>query len=167
MKFGKQIVLVAAIDVNHGLGKDGKVLYSIKEDLQRFKDITKDTTVVMGRKTAEEIFKITKGKMLPFRVNHVVSRTGPVFGDAKVYSDIDLAIMEAPTHKVCIIGGETLYEDTIVYADMLAITHIADMRTADAYFPYINPEHWVSQVSEYRTDPGTGLQYAFRDWYRK
>lgn len=167
MKFGKQIILVAAIDNNYGLGKDGKLLYNIKEDLQRFKDITKETTVVMGRKTAEEIFKMTKGKMLSSRINYVVSKTGPVFGDAKVFKDIDTAIMEAPTHKVCIIGGEALYNETISYADLLALTHIRDTKPADAYFPYINTEHWVSQVAEYSIDPLSRVEYLFRNWYRK
>ena len=41
MRLGKYITLVAAVDLNNGIGKDGELLYFIKKDLKRFKEITK------------------------------------------------------------------------------------------------------------------------------
>ncbi len=46
----KTISIIAAIGENRELGKDNKLLWNIKKDLKRFKDITIDSAVIMGRK---------------------------------------------------------------------------------------------------------------------
>ena len=45
---------VVAVCENGGIGKDGTLLFHIREDLRRFRQLTLGKTVVMGRKTLEE-----------------------------------------------------------------------------------------------------------------
>ena len=61
-------MIVARDAITHGIGKDNKVLYRCKEDMEYFKDTTMGSVVVMGRKTYESI-----GKALPGRINIVLT----------------------------------------------------------------------------------------------
>lgn len=65
------ISAIVAADEKWGIGKDGKLLVSIPEDLKRFKAITKHNVVVMGRKTWESL----PNKPLPDRVNLVITNS--------------------------------------------------------------------------------------------
>ena len=67
---GKTIIsIIDAIGSNGELEKDNKLLWRIPEDLKRFKQLTQNHAVIMGRKTFESI-----GKPLPNRINIVVTR---------------------------------------------------------------------------------------------
>jgi len=64
-----KISIIAAIGNSRELGKDNKLLWHIPEDMKRFKELTKNHAVIMGRKTFESI-----GKPLPNRLNIVITR---------------------------------------------------------------------------------------------
>jgi dihydrofolate reductase len=64
-----KISIIAAIGKNRELGKNNKLLWHIPEDLERFKKLTQNHVVIMGRKTFESL-----GKPLPNRVNIVITR---------------------------------------------------------------------------------------------
>jgi len=61
--------MIAAMSSNRVIGKDNKLPRYLPEDLKRFKDLTSEETVLMGRQTFESI-----GKPLPGRNNIVVSK---------------------------------------------------------------------------------------------
>jgi dihydrofolate reductase len=63
------ISIIAIIGKNRELGKDGKLLWNIPEDMKRFKKLTTGHVVIMGRKTFESI-----GKPLPNRINIVITK---------------------------------------------------------------------------------------------
>ena len=54
------INIVAAVGKNLELGKDGKLIWYIPNDLKYFKSLTLGRTVVMGRGTFESIGKALK-----------------------------------------------------------------------------------------------------------
>ncbi len=68
------ISMIAAIGQNRELGKDNKLLWHIPEDMKRFKKLTENHAVIMGRKTFESI-----GRPLPNRINIVVTRDPQCF----------------------------------------------------------------------------------------
>ena len=45
----KEIILIAAAAENNVLGKDNKLIWHISEDLKRFKRLTEDHSIIMGR----------------------------------------------------------------------------------------------------------------------
>lgn len=63
--------IIAAVADNGAIGKDNRLLWHIREDLQYFKKVTMGCPVIMGRKTFESL-----GRPLPGRLNIVVSRSG-------------------------------------------------------------------------------------------
>lgn len=67
-----KISIIAAIGENRELGKNGKLLWHISEDLKRFKKLTDGHVVIMGRKTFDSLPE--KWRPLPNRINIVVTR---------------------------------------------------------------------------------------------
>jgi dihydrofolate reductase len=65
-----EIVLIAAVDINLAIGKEGKIPWDIKEDLKFFRQNTENTAIVMGRATYDSI-----GRPLPNRKNIVMTRS--------------------------------------------------------------------------------------------
>ena len=63
------IKLIAAVDLNWGLGYKNELLFHIEEDMKRFRRLTEGHIVVMGRKTYESFEKPLKK-----RVNVVLTR---------------------------------------------------------------------------------------------
>ena len=118
----------------------------------------------MGRKTWESL--PDKYRPLPLRTNMVLSRdpryTAP---GATVFTDIEHALAEVTTNKVFIIGGEQIYRETIDRADVLELTIIDTVMSADAFYPKF------ARSDFYRKDFGTGrdggLHYAFTKFTRK
>ena len=66
--------IIVATDTNGGIGKDNKLLFQIREDLQRFKDLTTGHIVIMGRKTFESL----PNGALPNRHNVVITTSNKV-----------------------------------------------------------------------------------------
>ena len=134
------INIIAAITDNNALGKDNKLLFRLKKDMEHFKNITTDNVVIMGRKTYESI-----GKTLPNRVNIVLSRNMKSNEDFYTFDSIEKAIEWSkenyPQKEIFIIGGASVYDkalkDDIV--DKLYMTKIKQtVEDADAFFPEID-----------------------------
>ena len=160
-----EIILVAAIDRNNAIGKEGKLCWSLPEDLKRFKELTLGKTVLMGRKTYESI-----GRALPGRRNLVLS-TNPKWKapDAEVYSTFESAIASCEG-EVWVIGGSKVYERALPLAKSLEVTHVdIIIEGADAWFPVINEIATWNHVAEYfcEPDPESGLNYSFASYSKK
>ncbi len=77
------ITLIAALDRNRAIGRDGAMPWHLPDDLKRFKALTLGKPVLMGRRTALAI-----GRALPGRPNLVLTRgaTAPFAGQEVVHS---------------------------------------------------------------------------------
>jgi dihydrofolate reductase len=124
--------------------------------LKHFRAVTLGHPVVMGRKTFRSI-----GKPLKDRTNIVVTRD-PTFAAAGVVAAPDLATALAVAHgdalrrgvaAIMVVGGATLYAQTIDYAARLEITRIAGRPDGDTVFPAIDPAAW-REASRYDHSAG-------------
>lgn len=135
------ISLIAAIGKNRELGKNNNLIWHLSEDLKFFKEITSNHKVIMGYNTYKSI-----GRPLPNRENIVLThdKNKVSFEDIKVYDDIDELIKnEISEEEVFIIGGVSMYEYFLKYADRMYLTLIdAVDNEADVYFPEFNKEKW-------------------------
>ena len=61
--------IIVAIAKNNVIGKDNKLIWHLPEDLKRFKLLTQEKIVVMGKKTWDSLQK----KPLPNRLNIIIS----------------------------------------------------------------------------------------------
>ena len=53
MIYMKKFNIISCFNNNRVIGNNNDLIYKIKEDLQRFKSITKNNVVIMGRNTFE------------------------------------------------------------------------------------------------------------------
>ena len=127
------INIIAAVGKNLELGLDNKLIWNIPEDLQYFKQMTTNKTVVMGRKTYESI-----GRPLPNRNNVVLTRKDIKIDGINTIKNYEEVL--SMNDEVFIIGGESIYELFLPYADNLYLTEIDGSHEADTYFPYFDKE---------------------------
>lgn len=132
------ISLIAAMDKNNVIGYNNDMPWSLPNDLKHFKEVTSHSTIIMGRKTYESI-----GRPLPNRRNIILSRSGyETNDDVEVISSIDEIKKLAKKEEVFVIGGGTIYEQVISFADRLYITRIDAELKGDTYFPQFSETEW-------------------------
>ena len=124
--------LIACIGKKRELGKEGKLIFHIKEDMQFFKETTMGHKIVMGRKTWESLpFK------LPGRTNIVIS-SRDFDGPDEIVHDISefVTLNKDSDEEIFIIGGGRIYAEFLPYVKNLYLTEVDSEETdADTYFP--------------------------------
>jgi dihydrofolate reductase len=163
-----RITIVAAVTTDAAIGCAGDMLYHISEDLRRFKQITMGHTLIMGRKT----FQSLPGGALPGRRNIVISRNHDYAPDgAEVFASLNSAIHACSNaDNVMVIGGGEIYRIAMPLATDLELTEIEARAgdRADTFFPALNPDDWnADQITEWHTDPKTGVRFRFVTLSRK
>ena len=156
------IFLIAAVDRNLAIGKDGKIPWHIKEDLQYFKKNTLNTSMIMGRSTFESI-----GKPLPDRKNIVMTKSPSNREGVIEVTSATGAIEEAnkTSNKISVIGGESIYKTFLPLANKLLLTEInITVEDADTFFPSWEKDNWIEQS---RIDSvENGIEYSFVEYLR-
>lgn len=169
------IKLIAAVDKNHVIGNKGTIPWHIREDFQFFKDQTDGHVVVMGRKTWESLPK----KPLPNRLNIVI--TSDILyeaGGALIAHDVNEAFnmyLNCNEYRtdgsrkgidLYIMGGQSIYEAFLPYADEVLLTEIDTEVEGDTYFPTLGNE-WceVSRKAGLKQDE-TPYRYEFVSYKR-
>lgn len=147
---------------NRVIGKNNELLWHIPDDLARFKTITFNHAVIMGRKTFESILKILK-KPLSQRINIVVTRN-PSWSHPGVIAthSLEEALFKArglDRREVFIIGGTQIYEQALPFVDRLYLTLIDDEKEGDAHFPPYETEFTKILSDEARE--WNGLKYRW------
>jgi dihydrofolate reductase len=139
------INIIAAMAKNRVIGKDNKLPWHISDDLKNFKKLTSNTVVIMGRKTFESI-----GKPLPNRINIVISSSMPGTEGIIVCHDIPSALERARSYnkEIFIIGGATIYQQTIPWADRMYISYVKGEYDGDAFFPQYDESQWRVEKRE-------------------
>lgn len=121
----------------------------LPEDLKYFKRVTNGYDVIMGRKTFDSILT-SLGKPLPERKNIVLTRDKDFhYEGVHVYHTIEEFLNEIKKEtNVFVIGGASIYQQFLPFADSLYITKIHEAFDADTYFPLVNEEEWEEVSSE-------------------
>lgn len=129
------ISLIAAVGKNNELGLDNHLIFNIPGDLKFFRNTTLGKTVIMGRKTYESI-----GKPLPKRINIVVSNSLKETDGITIINSFEKVLEKYlnSEEEVFIIGGESLYNYFINYAQNIYLTKVYANAVADKYFPKFN-----------------------------
>lgn len=154
------IILAQASD--GAIGSGGDLLWHLRGDLRRFRDLTIGHTVVMGRKTWESL---PKGA-LPGRRNIVVS-SNPTYTapGAEVAASLEIALDLCRDAETFIIGGAQIYTQALPLASRLHLTRVdatypqADTRMApaEAGWTLIEASPWI-------VDEPSGLRYRYEEY---
>ena len=139
------VALIVARSKNNVIGKQGKIPWNIKGEQKQFRELTTGNTVIMGRKTYEEI-----GHPLPNRLNIVVSKTVNYVGENLVTVDsLERAIEYADGTNIFIAGGYNLFKDAIKIVDKMYITEVnMEVSDGDVFFPEFNADDFDKTICE-------------------
>lgn len=135
-------IITAFTNKSFGIGKSGALPWHIPEDLFRFKTITRNNTVVMGRNTWESLEK----KPLRNRFNVVVTSESSSYSTQNDLSNlmfINSSSLESLPQiinegEIFIIGGEELYRKYVGEAEYIYATVIEQDFDCDRFFPMEN-----------------------------
>ena len=124
------------------IGFQGKIPWHVSSDLRRFKALTMNHHILMGRKTYQSI-----GRPLPGRVNLVVSGNNEFIAPGcKVFHDIKPAVefaKAAGEDEFFVIGGETLFRQVMPCGDRIYLTRVAVACECDTWFPIWVESEWI------------------------
>lgn len=157
--------LIVAVDENWAIGKDNELLFHIKEDLMRFKNLTLGQNVVMGRKTLESM---PKGAPLPKRNNIVLSRNELAQEVIHCRNMGELReLIPQLTGEIYIIGGENIYKQLLDFCAAAEVTKVQAQKQADAFFPNLDEaENWRLEEQSEVYNNGE-VKYTFNRYINK
>lgn len=176
------IAAIVAVDEDWGIGFNNSLLERIPNDLKRFKELTENKIVVMGRKTQESL----PNKQLPNRMNIVITNRDIPDEDDVMYTNMtdfswlldfwqnySMGIMttgKGPLLKdMFVIGGGSIYYQLLPHCNRIYLTKIYKHHDdIDTYFPNIDQmtDEWelteTSELFEYND-----FQYQYLVYDRK
>lgn len=136
----KSITIIVAAAENNAIGKDNDLIWSLPNDLKRFKKLTSGHSIIMGRKTFDSF-----PGLLPNRKHIVISRNKNIsFSDeVTVVNNFEDAIKESgDDENPFIIGGGQIYKLAMDLGDKIELTRVHEEFKADTFFPKIDEDKW-------------------------
>lgn len=132
------IALIVAMTKNNVIGKDGKIPWKINGEQKRFKELTVGITIIMGRRSFEEI-----GKPLPNRKTILISNTLKYEDEnCTTVNSFAEALEKCKKNDiyedVYIAGGARVYYEALPFVDTMYITVIDMTIEGDTFFPNID-----------------------------
>lgn len=162
-----KISIIAAVADNYAIGNLNKLPWHLPADLRRFRQLTTDHTVVMGKRTFESL----PNGPLPNRKNIVLTSImseGVNEGYFEADSLEDVFYLCEKEDQVFIIGGTSIYKQTLDRVNSLYITWVHGNFTADTFFPEINFDVWKEISREdFEADEKNPYSYSFSIYERK
>ena len=157
--------LIVAMDENRLIGRNNDLPWRLPADLAFFKRTTMGKPIIMGSKTFVSI-----GRPLPGRRNIVISRDPGFKAEG-----CDLVDGVQPALALCsdveeamLIGGASLYQQTLPLATQLYVTRIHHSFEGDTWFPAIDTSVWQQSTREdHDADLDNPYAYSFIKFIRE
>lgn len=158
------LTLISAISENNIIGNNAKIPWKIPEDLARFKELTINHPVIMGRKTYDSLPE--KNKPLPERKNIIFSKSLENQKDIFVAKTIEEALELTESKDSYVIGGKEIYELFLPLVNRMEITRIHRNYEGNIFFPEINWDKWKLINQEDKISKNE-ISYSFLSYVRK
>lgn len=160
--------MIVAVSDNNVIGKNGQLPWHLKTDLQRFKKLTENHVIIMGRNCFNSI-----GKPLPNRTNIVVSRNqdleipGCIVKPSLQYA-ADYANSRNDSSPF-IIGGGIIYQQAINLVNYIYLTRVhTTIEDGDTFFPELDMTKWETvSTEEFMADDENDYDTTFMVLKRK
>jgi dihydrofolate reductase len=118
--------IILATSKNGAIGNNNQLLFKQSDDLKRFKTLTTNNVVVMGRKTFDSL----NNKPLPNRINIVITRndslyqtkTNDLYFVGSVTEAIVLSKTIYPEKQIFVIGGAEIYRQSLSLCKKIYLT---------------------------------------------
>lgn len=152
---------IVAVDNNYAIGKDNNLLYSLKGDMQYFRQTTLNKVVVMGDKT---LLSLPKSAPLKNRTNIVISIDPDFNVDGALvchnFSELFRALKQYNSEDVFVIGGASIYNQLMPYCNKAYITKINSSKPYDKSITNVENLGW-KLISKSEDLEENGITYNF------
>lgn len=140
------IIMIAAVAENFALGKDNELVWHLPDDFKRFKQLTTNHYIIMGRKTFESF-----PKPLPNRTHVIITRQQDYTAEGclVVANLADALAMIPKDENAFVIGGGEIYALALPFTDVIELTKVHARFEADTFFPEIDSKQWKLVSEEY------------------
>lgn len=130
--------LIAAVYDDWGIGANGTQPVALSADRKFFRQTTKGSTVIVGRRTVEDF---PGQKPLPGRVNILLSRNTKELEGFTVCADVQQALaLSGEASRVFVIGGGSVYRQLLPYCDTAYITKVHACVVSDTFLPDLDQD---------------------------
>lgn len=158
------IISILNCDIHYGIGKKNGLLFRLPLDMQFFRETTKGHAVAMGENT---LLSFPEGKPLKNRTNIVLS-ADPLHEYEGVVNVHDFATFLQTIKEyekegdVFIIGGASIYHQTLPYVDLVYLTKVNEDGGAEVFFDNLDehPDFELAEESEPILDNGHEIRFT-------
>ena len=155
------ISMIASVGKKRELGKKNGLIWRIKDDMQFFKRMTMDHTIIMGYNTYKSLPGNLPGRRIivvyPEKIEGIETVNGiePIINK---YKDSE--------EEVLICGGASIYSQFLDYAEKLYLTEIASTdKEADTFFPKFDKRKWKKK--ELQSGNEGNLSFKMYEYVRR
>ena len=158
------IITILCVDNKWGIGKRNGLLFSLSKDMKFFRETTKGHVVALGENT---LLSFPNSKPLKNREHIVLSQdeTHNYEGVDNVhdFNEFLARIAKKATNEdVYIIGGASIYRQTLPYVNKVLLTKVDADGEAELFFPNLddNPNFVLEKESEPEEDNGYMIKFC-------
>jgi dihydrofolate reductase/thymidylate synthase len=159
------LYIISAVENNRGIGKNNELPWKIKEDLEFFKQMTVNSTVIMGKNTYDSL----PIKPLPNRYNIVITNN---IQETENKNLLFTTIINAKEYiknntlykDIFIIGGEQIYTYFVKHVNKIYLTVIDKKYECDRKFPFISNNYKITKVGDKKFDETEKVNYRFIEY---
>ena len=157
------IISILNCDIKYGIGKRNGLLFSLPKDMKFFRETTLNHVVCMGENT---LLSFPNGKPLKNRTNIVLSQdpTHNYEGVVNVHTFEDFLkkIKEYEiSDMVFIIGGASIYRQTLPYVDEVYLTKVNADGGAEVFFVNLDEHPDFELVKESAPEMDGDIEIKF------
>tara|TARA_Y100001960_G_scaffold7818_1_gene7685 strand:- start:3314 stop:3802 length:489 start_codon:yes stop_codon:yes gene_type:complete len=158
-----EIIMIAAMSKNRAIGKENSIPWHLKEDFEFFKQTTLTYPIIMGKNTFNSL-----KKPLPNRENIILTRF-PIPG-MTCFDNINDALeycYAKDYDKAFLIGGASVYEEGLKFANTILLTEIDKEFHADTFFPELNSSEWKIVEMQKAYSEENDFNYSFNTYKKQ
>ncbi len=157
--------LIVAVYSDWGIGRDGTQPIALSADRKFFRETTRGTMVIVGRRTIEDF---PGKKPLPGRINVALTRSGQEIPGFTVCGSPEKAAALAGTvPRAMVIGGGSIYRQMLPYCDTAYITKVHVKPESDTYFPNLDEDPDWELAQTLQQGEENGIPYEMLLYKRK
>lgn len=155
--------LIVAVYENWGIGAGGTQPVALSADRKFFRQTTKGSAVVVGRKTVQDF---PGQKPLPGRDNYLLTRGTEVpEGFIRCCSAEEAA--QKTGGKAFVIGGGSVYREMLPLCDRAYVTKVGACPVSDTFFPNLDEDPRWECTQCIQSGEENGIAYGMYLYERK
>lgn len=163
------IITILCVDKKWGIGRHNGLLFYLPKDMKFFKETTLNHVVAMGENT---LLSFPNSKPLKNRTHIVLSQdeTHNYEGVENVHDfDEFLRLIGEHANKedVYIIGGASIYRQTLPYVDKVLLTKVDAVGGAELFFPNLDKDPYFELKEESEEIEDNGYKIKFCTYINK